>query len=140
MKTKSALQHQIKFRPVYLSDLKPIREVYWDNESRDAISTDFLKTHKEIGFDFGIPLNLAEQDGKVVAYSFLNLTSNQEVQLNVFVDKNYKEEDIKKSLEAYSKSGNTNVYIDGSPNQLSDVPGIGNAINTLVNWLNSCLS
>ena len=140
MKTKSALQHQIKFRPVYLSDLKPIRKVYWDHEDHEAIPTNNFKAHKEIGFDFGIPLNLAEQDGKVIAYSFLNLTKNQEVQLKVFVDKNYKEEDIKKSLEAYSKSGNTNVYIDGSPNQLSDVPGIGNAISTLVNWLNSCLS
>jgi hypothetical protein len=138
MEKHSILRDSMMFRPVYLSDLKPIKKVYWEHECGKGCT--MQGTNEAIGMNFGIPLNLAEVDGKVIAYSFLNLTENAEPRLHVFVDKDYKEEEIQKSLEQYSSGGNTNAYIDGSPDQLSDIPGIENAIKTLVGWLNKCLS
>ncbi|MBB5438747.1 hypothetical protein HDC92_002428 [Pedobacter sp. AK017] len=118
----------IKFREVFLSDLKSIVNLY---RTQKTIHSTGLNA------DFGLPLGIAELNCKIIAYAFVNINDAGKAVVQVHTDKELAQDQVCETLKNISlKRFKAQWTFDD--NGISTENHVKNAISRLVNWLNNC--
>lgn len=127
-------QEEIRLREVYLSDLKTVMNLY--NNGLASIKN-ANGSGNGLTADFGLPIGIAEQNGKVIAYSRVNIDSKGTPVFNVHSDEAIEANAVCENLNSFSVKRFHAIWGVGEEQALSSKPVV-NAIDRLVDWLNHC--
>lgn len=125
METTAIKNTGIKVREVYLSDLTAVMDLYL-NGSADELTT-----------DFGLPIGLAEQDGRIIACSFVNINSNGQPTFRINMGSSVETGCLGKELNQFTVNRFTGIW-GPAVGTVSSVQPLKNAVKRLVDWLNHC--
>lgn len=132
--TSTEKKQEIKFREVYLSDLKLVMNLYHG----DLTSIKRGNTSgKELTADFGLPIGIAEQNGKVIGYSRVNIDSNGEPVFKIHSEEVDEAHAVWENLNIFSVKRFHTIWSVGRKHGSLNEPVV-NAIERLVDWLNHC--
>ncbi|MBC8985025.1 hypothetical protein H9X96_04470 [Pedobacter sp. N36a] len=116
----------IKFRKVYLSDLKAVISIYHKKiEAPIAM---------ELTSDFGLPLSLAVDHNEVIGVAFASINEQGKVVLNAQVVPTFETAYVEDTLEAEAE----NILYSTFENIKKDHTPLKHSIQQLVGWLNKC--
>jgi len=125
METTAIKNTAIKVREVYLSDLTAVTNLYLNG------STNELTT------DFGLPVGLAEQDGDIIACSFVNINSNGQPAFRINMGSCLETGSLGEELNHFTINRFANIW--GPAVGTVSAQPLKNAIKRLVDWLNNCI-
>ncbi|MDR6782032.1 hypothetical protein ABIE26_001479 [Pedobacter africanus] len=125
METTAIKNTSIKVREVYLSDLTAVINLYLNG------STDELTT------DFGLPVGLAEQNGDIIACSFVNINSSGQPTFRINMGSSLETGCLGEDLNHFTVNRFASVW-GPAVGTVSAVQPLKNAIKRLVDWLNQC--
>ena len=123
----------IQFREVYLSDLNAIVQLYRKNQSLKKVGS---AVKNKLAADFGLPIGVAEQDKKIVAYSVVNLTSSGEAVITVQADTDFETAGINEQLNSFSAHLRANKSLQN--NTVVSDRAVQHEIDRFIDWLNQC--
>ena len=125
---------ELKFRGVYLTDLKSIKALYFGNENieNQAIS------EKELNEQFGIPLNVAEWNKRIIAYSFVNVDAQTKPRIQLRIAEEFSAMNIADQLTDFTIRSHEGVYGLNGGDAFSDTKSVQNSIRSFVDWMNQC--
>ncbi|WP_286927607.1 hypothetical protein [Flavobacterium sp. UBA4197] len=123
----------IQFREVYLSDLNAIVQLYRKNQSLKKVGS---AVKNKLAADFGLPIGVAEQDKKIVAYSVVKLTSSGEAVITVQADTDFKTAGINEQLNSFSVHLRSNKSLQN--NTVVSERAVQQEIDRFIDWLNQC--
>lgn len=124
----------LKFRGVFLSDLKPIKALYIDSEHN---TNDETSEHK-LDEQFGIPLNLVEWNQKIIAYSFVYIDAETRPTIQLKIAKEFKSMNLDDQLTDFTMKSHEGAYGLNGGQAFSDTRGVQNSIRSFVDWMNQC--
>lgn len=127
-------QDQLTYRPVYLSDLKAIVNLYREQ----APDGRYQYRQQQVAEDFGIPLNVVEHNKKTIAYSAICLNAEQEAHIELVLDKELGNETIARELELHSLNACRHAHLFMDEGDHFEIDKIRHATKTLIDWLNKC--
>ncbi|NRF38193.1 hypothetical protein [Pedobacter foliorum] len=127
-------QSEIRLREVYLSDLKLVMDLY---HSDLAPVKNVNGSGNGLTSDFGLPIGIAEQNGKVIAYSRVNIDSKGMPVFNIHSAEAAEANIVCESLNNFSTKRFHTIWGANAEQDSSNKPVI-NAIDRLVDWLNHC--
>lgn len=135
MRSTEIKKEDIKVREVYLEDLKSVIVLY---------STSLPAIKHENGFgtrltsDFGLPIGIAEKNGKVVAYSRVNIDSKGKPVFQIHTNETCGTDTVCENLSNFSEERFATIWGDDKENSLLMNKPVESAIDKLVDWLNHC--
>jgi hypothetical protein len=123
-------QEEIKLREVYLSDLKSVMNLYHGD-----LGSNENGLANGLTADFGLPIGIAELNGRVIAYSRVNIDSKGVAIFKIHSAKLSEVDAVLEDLNSFSvkRFGSIWGVQQGSLNK-----PVVNAIDRLVDWLNHC--
>lgn len=127
-------QKEIRLREVYLSDLKTVMNLY---HSDLAPVKNVNGSGNGLNADFGLPIGIAEQNGKVIAYSRVNIDSKGLPVFNIHGNEADEANIVSENLNSFSVKRFHAIWGRGEDHGSSSKPVV-NAIDRLVDWLNHC--
>lgn len=116
----------IKFRKVYLSDLKAVISIYHKKIAAPIAM--------ELTSDFGLPLSVAVENNEVIGVAFASINEQGKVVLNAQVVSAFETAYVGNTLEAEAE----NILYSTFENVKKDHTPLKNSIQQLVGWLNKC--
>ncbi|SMC89764.1 hypothetical protein [Pedobacter africanus] len=125
METTAIKNTGIKVREVYLSDLTAVMNLYL-NGSADELTA-----------DFGLPIGLAEQNGRIIACSFVNINSNGQLTFRINMDSCVETCCLGEDLNDFTVNRFTRIW-GPAAGTVSATQPLKNAVKKLVDWLNHC--
>jgi hypothetical protein len=134
MATPTNDQKDLNFRDVYLSDLSPIISLY----RKTAVQHPHIAAADKLDVHFGLPLNVVEQNKKIVAYSFVSISETEQAEVRWRIDQEFKETSLETQLSDFAAKRYQAKAENQTGKDLSDPQSIRNSINRLVDWLNNC--
>nr|WP_068889239.1 hypothetical protein [Pedobacter panaciterrae] len=127
-------KENIKLREVYLEDLKSVMSLY---QNSLAPVKHVNGSGKGLTSDFGLPIGIAEKEGKVIAYSRVNIDSKGKPVFQIHRNEAFGTDTVCENLNSFSVKRFTMVWGVDAEQGFSN-KSIENAINRLVDWLNHC--
>lgn len=127
-------QSEIKLREVYLSDLKSVMILYHNDL---APIKNANGSGNGLTADFGLPIGIAEQNGKVIAYSRVNIDSKGMPVFNIHSTEAAEANIVCESLNSFSAK-RFHIIWGANAEQTSSNKRVINAIDRFVDWLNHC--
>lgn len=125
---------EISVREVYLSDLKSVMNLY---RSDLAPIKNVNGSGNGLTSDFGLPIGIAEQNGKVIAYSRVNIDSKGMPVFNIHGAELGEANVVCENLNSFSVKRFHTIW-GANVEQASSNKRVVNAIDRLVDWLNHC--
>ena len=123
---KAAIKNEsIRVREVYLSDLTSVVNLYSKGSAN------------KLTIDFGLPLGVAEQHGKVIACACVNIDSTGKPIFRIHGNEPIGANDFCESLNSFSVKRFAEVW-GIHAGKAPTIKPVQNAINRLVDWLNHC--
>ncbi len=128
-------KEDIKLREVYLEDLKSVITLYGNN---------LLATKHENGVgtqltsNFGLPIGIAEKNGKVIAYSRVNIDGKGKPIFQIHTNETGGTDTVCKDLSNFSEERFAAIWGDNKEQSLLMNKPVQSAIDKLVDWLNHC--
>lgn len=115
----------IRVREVYLSDLTSVVNLYSKGSAN------------KLTIDFGLPLGVAEQHGKIIACACVNIDSTGKPIFSIHSNTLVEVNSLCENLNSFSVKRLAIVW-GIHPGEVPAIKPVQNAINRLVDWLNHC--
>lgn len=125
---------ELKFRGVYLADLKSIKAIYFGNES----TKNQMICENELNEQFGIPLNVVEWNKRIIAYSFVNVDAQTKPRIQLRIADEFSAMNIAAQLTDFTIKSHKGVYGINGGDAFSDTKSMQNSIRSFVDWMNQC--
>ncbi|MBE9602318.1 hypothetical protein [Pedobacter sp. MC2016-24] len=125
---------ELKFRGVYLGDLKSIKALYLGNES----TKNQMICENELNEQFGIPLNVVEWNKRIIAYSFVNVDAQTKPRIQLRIAEEFSAMNIAAQLTDFTIRSHEGVYGLNGGDAFSDTKSVQNSIRSFVDWMNQC--